>query len=248
MKRSLVSYEEYYRELQTQHQENVARLQADYAKRMAIAPQAQLDALANECAAKTKESESGFEKATELLMNAYDTFPSHSLFLFYLFFSLFCGMYFVLFCFVLFNLFNWTSYYFYFILFFDFCDIYLKDVAPAPASLPVSITMTIPSRKLRYEGIVLKPSDLVKDARLILEAKMAERGAKLVAWSPANGKIMRFLPSFRLLSPPSSRLLPLASLPPLLLPPLLLPPLLLPPLLLPPLLLPPLLSSPSFCL
>ena len=26
MKRSLVSYEEYYRELQTQHQENIARL------------------------------------------------------------------------------------------------------------------------------------------------------------------------------------------------------------------------------
>jgi len=141
MKRSLVSYEDYYRELQTQHQDNVARMQADYAKRMAIAPTSQREALASECAAKSAESESSFQKATELLINAYDS--------------------------------------------------YLKDVAPAPASLPVSVTLSIPSRKIRFEGVVLKATDLVKDARLILEAKMTETGHKLVAWSPANLLVLK---------------------------------------------------------
>lgn len=141
MKRSLVSFEEYYKELQAQHNENVARLQAEYAKKMAIAPQSQYEALAAECAAKTGESEKGFEKATELLMVAYDT--------------------------------------------------YLKDVAPAPAALPVSVTLSVPSRKMRFDGVVLKPTDLVRDARQKLEEKMTASGAKLVAWSPANVMVLK---------------------------------------------------------
>jgi len=141
MKRSLVSFEEYYKELQGQHNENVVRLQAEYAKKMAIAPQSQYEVLAAECAAKTGESEKGFEKAAELLLISYDT--------------------------------------------------YLKDVAPAPAALPVSVTFTVPSRKMRFDGVVLKPTDLVRDARQKLEEKLTASGAKLVAWSPANVFVLK---------------------------------------------------------
>ncbi len=76
MKRSLVGYEEYYRELQTQHAAHVAQLQSEYARKMAIAPQAQRDALAKECTAAVAEFEAGFEKASELLITAYDTYPN----------------------------------------------------------------------------------------------------------------------------------------------------------------------------
>jgi len=141
MKRSLASYEEYYRELETQHKENITRLQTEYAKKMAIAPSSQVDALRNECAAQASESEKSFEKAVELLMVGYDS--------------------------------------------------YLKDVAPAPAALPVSVTLAIPSRKWKFDGVVLKPSDLVRDARAKLEEKLTQRGEKLIAWSVANVFVMK---------------------------------------------------------
>jgi hypothetical protein len=73
LKKSLVTYEDYYKELKAHYENMRAGLQAEYTNKMVAAP-AQKDVLAIECAARVEECDGALKRATDLLLEVYESY------------------------------------------------------------------------------------------------------------------------------------------------------------------------------
>eukprot|EP01102_Stenamoeba_stenopodia_P003132 TRINITY_DN13067_c0_g1_i1.p1 TRINITY_DN13067_c0_g1~~TRINITY_DN13067_c0_g1_i1.p1 ORF type:complete len:398 (-),score=71.93 TRINITY_DN13067_c0_g1_i1:48-1241(-) len=64
---------------------------------------------------------------------------------------------------------------------------HMQSLAPIePWNLPVSITLTVPTRDIIIENMTIQPSDTVKDLRELLKKKLAERGHILSEFAREN--------------------------------------------------------------
>jgi len=73
LKKSLVTYEDYYKDLTAHYETMRLKLQNEYTNKMVATP-AQKDVLAVECASRVDECDRGLKRATDLLLEVYDTY------------------------------------------------------------------------------------------------------------------------------------------------------------------------------
>lgn len=133
LKKSLVSYEDYYKELKAYHDSSRLRLQSEYTNKMVANP-AQKEVLAAECNAMMAEVDQGFQQASNLLLEGYES--------------------------------------------------YLIQIAPSPDNLPVTISLVIASRGIRFNNVIFKANNTLGDIREELERRMKEKGDAITAWAP----------------------------------------------------------------
>jgi len=62
----------------------------------------------------------------------------------------------------------------------------LEGMIPAPSFLPVTVTLSIPSRQMNFKKIIIKPTDSAADLKAMLEKKFAETGNPLFSYSQSN--------------------------------------------------------------
>lgn len=63
---------------------------------------------------------------------------------------------------------------------------YLDTLVPAPAKLPVLVTVVVPSKGLTFERVLLQPMDTPKELRHWLSERLAQRGDPVTAYAAAN--------------------------------------------------------------
>lgn len=62
---------------------------------------------------------------------------------------------------------------------------YLETLVPAPAKLPVLVTVVVPSKNLTFDRVMLQPTDTPKEMRSWLQDRMAQRDP-ISEFTPAN--------------------------------------------------------------
>ncbi len=63
---------------------------------------------------------------------------------------------------------------------------YMKDFAPKPTILPVSVSVSIPHKGIVLQHIVLAPTDTPRNLRDIVRDRLAAMSNPLIAWAPSN--------------------------------------------------------------
>eukprot|EP01112_Ceratiomyxa_fruticulosa_P016545 TRINITY_DN5015_c0_g1_i1.p1 TRINITY_DN5015_c0_g1~~TRINITY_DN5015_c0_g1_i1.p1 ORF type:complete len:433 (-),score=67.71 TRINITY_DN5015_c0_g1_i1:110-1408(-) len=169
MKKSLLAYEEYYKDLHKKFLVSQESIKMDYASRMVetkikydaslksakdnpsssssspshlLALQSQtLDELSNECDRTLAQLQKSWQETEKLLLEAY--------------------------------------------------ELYMKDAAPSPSFLPVSVTLVVPSRDITIPNVIVKPTDNVQDMRAFLIQRLQALGNPIVRFSPNNVFVLR---------------------------------------------------------
>jgi len=67
----------------------------------------------------------------------------------------------------------------------DSYENYMKDFAPAPQLLPVTVTVVVPKKKYRMK-LTIKPTDNARDVKAALQLDMANTGDQITAFSNDN--------------------------------------------------------------
>jgi len=142
MKKSLSSFEDFYKELSAKYYKSIENLKAESVKKMSeiqatdAKTKEQQDAdiavIVAQCEGKQKELDDSFQESVKLLVEAFDG--------------------------------------------------YLSTTIPAPSFLPISVSVHIPSKNIKYQKIVLKPTDSSVDLKATIQKKFLESGQEFVEW------------------------------------------------------------------
>ncbi len=65
-------------------------------------------------------------------------------------------------------------------------ETYLKDVIPPKPFLPVTVSITVPSKNIVFKKYVIKPVDSAHDVKAFLLSKLKETGNPVVEFSKEN--------------------------------------------------------------
>lgn len=66
-------------------------------------------------------------------------------------------------------------------------EAHMTNLAPVnPWTLPVSVSLALPSRNLSFDGVIVQPQDTIKDVRTLLEKKLAEKGHAIKEYTKDN--------------------------------------------------------------
>jgi len=161
MKKSLMTYEDYYKDLKNKYENGKLALKENYTKKMIETQEIfhqqlrtnpslskdQLDykiaMLTAECEGMMKGLDTSFQNSVDLHLEAYNK--------------------------------------------------YLQEIMPAPSFLPVSVSLSIPSKNIVFKKIVLKTTDSGTDLKVLIEKQMKEKGNPIVSFSPSNIFVIKLL-------------------------------------------------------
>jgi hypothetical protein len=57
---------------------------------------------------------------------------------------------------------------------------------PSPSFLPVTVTLSVPSKTISFKKFIIKPTDSITEVKLFLETKMKETGNPILQFTPDN--------------------------------------------------------------
>jgi len=63
---------------------------------------------------------------------------------------------------------------------------FMKNFAPPPQYLPVSLTIQVPSKNIQFTNIVINPTDTAVEIRDIITQKMEKKGDAILGWDSTN--------------------------------------------------------------
>jgi len=146
MKRSLLSYEEYYQNLKSKYDTRAEQIKKKYTdlmmeyqknrKSLTITQDDQIVVWKNECDSQLSEVSENFQKSIEMLLVSYDEF--------------------------------------------------MKNYAPPPQFLPVTITIQVPSKNIQFPKVILNPTDTAVEIRQTITQKMEKKGDAVIEFDETN--------------------------------------------------------------
>ncbi|KAL6053334.1 RING-type domain-containing protein, variant 4 [Balamuthia mandrillaris] len=70
-------------------------------------------------------------------------------------------------------------------------ETYMKEHMPAPRFLPVTVSLVVPHKRVRFDNVVLKPTDALVDVKLLLVERLQQSGNPLTSFSPSARFVLR---------------------------------------------------------
>lgn len=64
-------------------------------------------------------------------------------------------------------------------------DTYMSNAMPLPSFLPVTVTVYVPAKDIRFKNVVIKPTDNVKDLKSYLKEQFDKLSNPIKDWSAA---------------------------------------------------------------
>jgi DNA polymerase II small subunit/DNA polymerase delta subunit B len=153
MKKSLITFEDYYQKLKTKYEKTQEQLRTEctakmlktkdkYSNRKGLTPEQakekvdrKVNRLKRDIEEKIAALVKSFDECVQLLQESYDT--------------------------------------------------YMSNAMPLPSFLPVTVTIYVPAKDIRFKNVVVKPTDNVKDLKTYLKDQFEKLGNPIRDWNAA---------------------------------------------------------------